>query len=190
MYEQLFHKAVHMVNLVMQDLKSEHMDQATPCSEWDVRALLQHMVNELAWVPPLLQGKTVDDVGTSLDGDLLGTDANAAWRTHALAAVEAASIVLPDAIVHLSYGDKSARAYLDEVGGDLIIHGWDLGMALQVPYVIDDPTAAQVSQATFSMMPEAKEGGMVSADVPIDENASPSEKLLAHFGRNIHWKHE
>lgn len=187
MYEQLFHKAVHMVNLVTQNLKTEHLALPTPCSQWNVRELLQHMVNELAWVPPLLQGRTIEEVGSTLDGDLLGSDPLAAWRGHALAAVEAASVVSPDAIVHLSYGDKSARAYLDEVGGDLIIHGWDLSMALSVPYVIDDATADQVGKATFNIMPEAKATGMIATDLPVDEHATPAEKLLAHFGRNVHW---
>ena len=27
---------------------------ATPCAEWDVRTLVNHVVGELLWVPPLL----------------------------------------------------------------------------------------------------------------------------------------
>src|SRR5205085_7856583 len=44
---------------------------ATPCEDWDVRTLVNHVVGELLWLPPLLEGKTVADVGDRLDGDIL-----------------------------------------------------------------------------------------------------------------------
>src|SRR2546427_12764915 len=31
----------------------------TPCEAWDVRTLVNHVVGELLWVPPLLEGKTI-----------------------------------------------------------------------------------------------------------------------------------
>jgi hypothetical protein len=32
---------------------------ATPCSDWDVRALVRHVVEEELWVPPLFAGRTI-----------------------------------------------------------------------------------------------------------------------------------
>ena len=46
----------------------------TPLPGWDVRDLVNHLVNEERWTPLLFGGATVDDVGDRLDGDLLGTD--------------------------------------------------------------------------------------------------------------------
>ena len=34
----------------------------TPNDEWDVRALENHVTSELVWMPPMFDGKTVDDV--------------------------------------------------------------------------------------------------------------------------------
>ncbi len=47
---------------------------ATPCDDWDVRTLVNHVVNELLWMPPLLEGKTIAEVGDRFDGDVLGSD--------------------------------------------------------------------------------------------------------------------
>jgi hypothetical protein len=45
----------------------QHWDQATPCSHWTVRLLVNHVVGEDAWTVPLMKGATVDDVGDALD---------------------------------------------------------------------------------------------------------------------------
>src|SRR5256885_10371907 len=55
----------------------------TPCADWDVRALVRHLVYENLWAVPLLAGQTVEEVGDRFEGDLLGDDAKAAWRDSA-----------------------------------------------------------------------------------------------------------
>ena len=45
---------------------------ATPCADWDVRELVNHVVGEDRWTKPLVDGRTIADVGNYLDGDLLG----------------------------------------------------------------------------------------------------------------------
>ena len=46
----------------------------TPCADWDVRALVRHVVEEERWVAPLLRGETIEEVGDRFAGDLLGDD--------------------------------------------------------------------------------------------------------------------
>ncbi|HEX2297902.1 MAG TPA: maleylpyruvate isomerase N-terminal domain-containing protein, partial [Pseudonocardiaceae bacterium] len=41
----------------------DQWNNPTPCTEWDVRALVNHLVTEQLWVPLLLDGATVEDVG-------------------------------------------------------------------------------------------------------------------------------
>ena len=42
-------------------------DRPTPCSEWDVRALVNHVTVEQLWVPPLVGGSSVADVGAQVE---------------------------------------------------------------------------------------------------------------------------
>ena len=54
-----------------------HDDQwsdPTPCADWDVRALVNHLTYENRWTVPLMQGAGLEEVGTKFDGDLLGAD--------------------------------------------------------------------------------------------------------------------
>ena len=53
------------------------------CDEWDVRALVNHIVSGNLWVPELVGGKSIADVGDRLDGDVLGDDPVAAYDASA-----------------------------------------------------------------------------------------------------------
>ena len=46
----------------------------TPCVEWGVRALVNHIVSGNFWAAELGRGKTIEAVGDRLDGDVLGDD--------------------------------------------------------------------------------------------------------------------
>ena len=70
----LFQRAVDEFDKRVQAVLEDQWDGGTPCTEWTVRDLVNHVVNEDRWVKPLIEGKTIDEVGSALDGDLLGDD--------------------------------------------------------------------------------------------------------------------
>lgn len=81
----------------------------TPCGDWDVRALVGHVVAEVAWISPLLEGQTIEQVGDRLNGDLLGDDPQRAWRRVSQDAQDAAGRdEALERTVHVSAGDVPA----------------------------------------------------------------------------------
>src|SRR3989344_2656950 len=113
--KELFARSLGQATGCINHLYDEHMSNPTPCKEWDVRALMNHMVYELRWMPDLLAGKTVKEVGKRYDGNLLTSNPKMGWQHAADAALMAVKHVDPDKIVHLSYGDRSAKDYILEV---------------------------------------------------------------------------
>lgn len=181
--KQIFAKATKQVAAVMGDVTVDTYAQPTPCSEWDVQALANHMVNELAWVPDLLQGKTIAEVGSKYDGDLLGQDAAAAWKHYlsaAAAAVEAANL---NTTVHLSYADVPASHYIAEIGSDILIHSWDLGQALERTTSLNPQLAQAVYDLVLPRADEFKQSGLFGTPVEVAADADVETKLLAFYGR-------
>jgi uncharacterized protein (TIGR03086 family) len=156
----------------------------TPDDEWDVRALTNHVTGELLWVPPLLDGKTIEEVGDRLDGDVLGDDPSGIWED---AATDAASAVaLPDVAgrtVHLSFGDCSAADYLDQVGSDLLIHAWDLARGIGADDTMPDDLVAYCAGWFGAWEAGYREAGVIADAVPVADDADAQTRLLASFGR-------
>jgi uncharacterized protein (TIGR03086 family) len=179
-----FQKAVNAVDASLHQLGPDAWSRPTPCAEWDVRALLQHVVNELAWVEPLVQGRTIAEVGDSLDGDLLGDDPVGAFHHHCRAAH--AALEEPGALartVHLSNGDETASGYAEQVTGDVLIHAWDLARGAGLDDELPADLVAWAAGWAPEVVPMMAGAGMVGEPVAVGPDADPQTALLALFGR-------
>jgi uncharacterized protein (TIGR03086 family) len=161
----------------------EHWSEATPCTEWNVRMLVNHVAGEYLWVREMLAGRTIAEVGDRLDGDVLGehplqTLINA--RGTALAAIDG-----PEALgttVHLSFGDLPAAEYVSQMALDSVIHTWDLAHAIGADETLD-PELVDVGYAGLQTSAEAwRVAGLFGPEkAPSDD--STQAKLLALTGR-------
>jgi uncharacterized protein (TIGR03086 family) len=167
----------------MKHLDESQLGNPTPCTDWNVRALLNHMVYELRWMPEILSGKKVEEVGSRYDGDLLSTDPHSAWQHAADAALVAVKHVDPEQIVHLSYADVPAKDYIAEVGGDILVHTWDLDQGLNCSLIIDPELARIVYDNCLPKKETMSRTGLFAPAIDAPENSTIQTKLLALFGR-------
>jgi uncharacterized protein (TIGR03086 family) len=186
MIAALFEKSIHMASDVIEKLPDD-LTGPTPCSDWNVRQLLNHMVYEISWVPDLLEGKTISEVGPRFDGDLLGADPIKAWVDAAAKALAAVNHTPEAVITHLAYGEIPAERFVGEVASSIIIHGWDMAMALGEPYEIDDDTAEKVFYAADHVIPMGRKYKFIGPQVGVPKDASKQAKLLGAYGRSETW---
>ncbi len=161
----------------------------TPCSDWDVRALVNHVVNEDLWTVPLMEGATIEEVGDRFDGDLLGPAPAAAARAAGdTATMAAASGIVGGRIVHLSFGDTPAEEYAYQLAADHVIHGWDLAAATGGDRTLDPELVAALT-AWFAEREELYRGAGAIGPRPDAVAASddPQDRLLVAFGRDPGW---
>ena len=182
--QELFASAVDEFDARVQQVKADQWHDPTPCTEWDVHALVNHIVNEARWVRPLLAGKTLEEVGDSLDGDLLGDDPIGSWngaRDEELAAV--GSLGSSEEMVHVSWGQIPASEYLTQVLIDHVIHGWDLARAIGVDEQLSPKLVDFCLEVTRPMEPMLRASGRFGDKVEITEGAGPQAELLGLLGR-------
>lgn len=184
-----FEAAVDTFDAVMHGVTSDHLGRATPCAEWDVRALVNHVVGEMAWVAPLLAGQTLAQVGESLDGDLLGADPCAAWhhwsaQAHTAFAGDGAT----QRTVHLSYGDEMAGNYCDQLSFDLLVHSWDLARGIRADDRLPELLVAWARRWFEPLAGAYRDAGVVQPDVRVAPDAAAQVRLLALAGRRADWR--
>jgi uncharacterized protein (TIGR03086 family) len=160
----------------------------TPCLDWDVRALVNHVAGEDRWTVPLLEGKTIDQVGDALDGDLLGAEprrAAGAAMDEAIAAFAAPGVL--NRTVHLSFGDAPAEEYAWQLFADHLIHAWDLAAATDGDDRLD-PELVDACAEWFGPMEEMyRKAGAIGTRPDLPADADAQARLLAAFGRAAHW---
>lgn len=182
-------RAMLVFDRAMHEVIPASMTAPTPCTEWSVRDLISHLVYEQRWVPELIAGGTIDEVGDRFDGDQLGDDPLGAWVESSRAAHEA--LRQPGALnwtVNLSYGEESAREYGWQLTTDLAVHGWDLARAIGLEKpgtveIIGDELAADLLAHAEPMANAWQGSGIFAPPVPVDPDANAQTRLIALLGR-------
>jgi len=181
-----FERAVEEFGRRVHGVKDDRWAAPTPCTDWDVRALVNHLVYELRWAVPLFEGRTVAEIGGRFEGDLLGEDPVATWddaARGALAAVDTEDAM--DRTVHLSFGEFPGSEYTRQLIADLLIHGWDLARGSGQDEHLDPRLVAEVADWFVGVEVLYRSGGAIAdrPDVPADADAQT--KLLANYGRKV-----
>ena len=166
-----------------EQIRDEQWSAPTPCAEWNVRALVNHIAGEYLWMPELIAGKTIAEVGDRFDGDVLGDrplQALAAAQQDAVAALGDSGAL--ERTVHLSFGDLPALAYVKQMAVDSVIHAWDLARGTGRDETIDPDLAAMAYEELEQTAEDWRSGGAFgAATTPRDR--STQAKLLALSGR-------
>ena len=156
----------------------------SPCEGWDVRELVNHIVSGNFWAGELARGKTIEEVGDRLDGDVLGADAVAAYDQSARAASEAFHAAgAMEAPCSVSYGPVPGEVYLGHRFIDVLIHGWDVAKATRQDTKLD-PELVETCWAVIEPQKDLLLGsGVFGADHEPEPGADRQTSLLELLGR-------
>ena len=159
-------------------------DAPSPCEGWTARELLNHIVSGNYWVGPLVEGKTIEEVGDRYDGDVLGDDPLGAYDASAR---EAAAAFNADGAmerpVAVSYGPVPGEVYAGHRFIDVLIHGWDLAKATGQDTSLD-PDLVQACWDVVTPQAELLAGsGAFGSTVDVGDDADLQTRLLALLGR-------
>lgn len=183
-------KALDSTRKFVAGMGDVNMNAPTPCSEWNVRELLHHVLYGTVWIEDVFDGKTVEEVGTKYDGDLIGDNPLAAFDDAANRAKRA--IAKPGAmeqVCHLRRGDVSGADYLTSMFTDSFIHGWDLAKATGQDATLDPELVvvcydlAKKREERFRSSPAFGQGRVADPG----DSAVDQARMLAILGRDADW---
>lgn len=186
--KDLFKETTAAASGVIVRIQPAQLHNPTPCTKWDLRSLLGHMTYEMSWMPDLLAGLTIEQVGDKFEGDLLGDDPLGAWGQALAAALVAVDTAKLKNTVHLSYGDFAAEHYIRESASDMLIHGWDVSKSIGHPLTFDEKAAKEVYEHALPRAAEFHGSGLFGDVVPTKADDSIQVKLLAFYGRDVSWR--
>jgi uncharacterized protein (TIGR03086 family) len=180
----LYVKAMASASAYIDGVRADQWHAPTPCSEWDVKQVANHIIGENLWAGELYQGKTIAEVGSKLDGDLTEGDPPAAYRKSMKVASEV--VTAPgamEATCHLSFGDHSGSDYGAQLFMDALIHGWDVAKATGQGTRLDAQLVEACLPIAQQIATQFRSAGVFGEDLPVSTDADPQTKLLAILGR-------
>ncbi len=181
---QLHRRALEETRSVVAGIGRVQWADASPCDGWDVQALLNHLVSGNLWAAELGSGRTIEEVGDRLDGDVLGDNALAAYDISAeaaAAAFEAAGAL--DAPCAVSYGPVPGSVYAGHRFIDVLIHGWDLANATGQDATLDPELVDAAYRLLQDQADMVRASGMFGEDILVPVDVGPQTQLLAFIGR-------
>jgi len=181
----LYRDALSWVRDLAGHVPAARLTDPTPCPEWDVRALLGHLVATVDRARVVGEGADPNDMPRVVVGVADGgwTDALAAAEDK-MAAVWADDALL-DVTVTVPWGRVPGRAALWGYLREALVHGWDLAVATDQDVEAGRATAEAALAVTRQVMPAEPRGGPIPFAAPVEPRpgAGPTEQLANWCGR-------
>jgi uncharacterized protein (TIGR03086 family) len=180
----LLDRALEQTGAIIARVRPDQASAPTPCTEWTVRQLVNHVVHDV-------QGFTLQAQGgrfASSDADIIGDDwvtaydraaqgLRAAWRE-------------PGALertVKMPFGELPASWQVGQHYTDLAVHAWDVARATGHSPELDAAIVdAALDWGQQSLKPEFR-GQAFGPEVKVPSNAPTYDRLVAFFGRDPAW---
>jgi len=179
-----YRTALTWVRTLADGVPADRLADPTPCTEWDVRGLLGHLVATVDRVRVIGEGGDPQTVPRVVEGiaDDGWTDALDAAEDK-MAAVWADDAVL-DELATVPWGRVPGRAAVWGYIREALVHGWDLAVATGQSPEADPVTAEAALAETKLVMPAEPRGGPIPFAAPVAPRpgAGPTEQLANWCG--------
>ena len=184
----LMKQVIASTDKVVRGTKPSQLGLPSPCSEWSVRDVINHITGGATMFAVCVEEGSVPDdlLGQLMGGDNLGNDYVGAWESassRAMAAFEAPGTL--EKMVKLPFGEMPAGVALNIAVFDVLTHAADIATATD--QTIDDATLIETALEVGHQMigPDLRVPGVFGPEQTAPEDATPTVRLLAFAGRKV-----
>lgn len=161
---------------VMRKLDVAIKDDPTPCSEYTIHELVEHLMGSLRSLGAMAGAVVPEELDASSAEDYIAQatePALAAWRARGL-----------EGEVDLGERSMPAEFMAGVLALELFIHGWDFAQAIGEPFEAPDHLTDYIRQITESTVrPENRGEGKGFAEEQATDSADAIDRLMAFTGR-------
>ena len=151
-----------------------------------LREIVNYHAYDDAWVPDTLSGQTMDEVGRAkFDGDLLGGDPKASFAAIVERACAAArGFDDLDRVLHLSFGDYTAREYFWQINSFRALRAHDIAQVIGADTTLPPDLVRGIWDEISPHAEEWRTIGVYGPAVAVPADALLQDRLLGLTGRN------
>jgi uncharacterized protein (TIGR03086 family) len=164
---------------VIAGVEDNQLDLPTPCAEFTVAGVLEHMLTGASAFGAAFRGEAPGPVPE--DGRL---------PDRVITALEllVESMHAPGALdrtIEAPFGVVPGETFARFVVLDGLVHGWDLATATGQPYAPSDALASSVLAFATEAVPPLRDGSTFANEATARATATPIERLVAFTGRHV-----
>jgi uncharacterized protein (TIGR03086 family) len=169
----VLHRALDQLADLLDDVPRGALDNRTPCEQWTVQDLIDHVVAAPARFGRMVRGEAIDWFAPTPPA---GLDPGAAFRSHAEDLLNA----------WRDHDAPRGPTALDWQCAELAVHTWDLAAALGRPTGDLDPQVAECGLAFMQAnLTEGNRGTAFGLEQPVPEDADAYQRIAAFAGRSV-----
>jgi uncharacterized protein (TIGR03086 family) len=162
---------------VVTNITRDQLDRPTPCAEFTVQGVLDHMVGGATAFAAAFRGAPPPAAPADSLAALPGALTELVTAMHEPGAL--------DRTIQAPFGEVDGTTFARFVVFDGLVHGWDLATATGQPYEPPDALVADVSAFAHGTLDTLRDGHTFTAANDAPPGASPIEQLAAFTGRAV-----
>lgn len=165
-------RALDQTGDVLDHVTRDRLRRPTPCGDWDLATLVDHLLDAPRRFLALMRGERVD---WSAPSPHVAEEWGPAFR------------VAADDLIHAWHQDSDAsQVPADWQTAELAVHTWDVATAIGWPTGRLDPEAAERGLAFLrANLTEGNRGPAFGPPVPAPAGSGPYDELAAYAGRSV-----
>ncbi|MFO7691174.1 MAG: hypothetical protein R6W83_11595 [Cryobacterium sp.] len=195
---ELFLQADAALRSVIDRLTPEQLELPAP-AEWTrvshplLRDIIVDHARDEAWVPAVLAGRTIEEVGENFPTNLLGDEApsddplgdyliNKYDRLNDIAAASVREDLNPERIVHLSYGDYPVGDYLLHASCYRAFQAWSIARFVGLDFELSAELVDSLWEQVVPQIDDLRALGVFGPPVEVPGGSGREIKLLGLAG--------
>lgn len=174
-------RATAVVAVIVDRVRDDQLEQATACSEWNVREVVNHLVHgalkAAAWVTECAEPAEEDHLGADVRGrfEVTAEEVRVLFRERGFL----------DRTIETPLGPLPGAMLVASRVNELLVHGWDIADATGQSTDLDPELAEQALARWTTHLgngPRPEDGPFAAAQQP-RQNATAADRLAAFLGR-------